>query len=72
MTKEEVTETLQNAVNSCEKLLGYAQEAYAAFRDGEHYLAWQILQKAQGYGFFDDEFYQNLILDFIRKEQSHV
>ena len=70
MTKEEVTEALQNAVNSCEELLSYAQEAYAAFRDDEHFLAWQILQKAHGYGFFDDEYHQSLILAFIRKEQE--
>lgn len=70
MNKTEVMDALLNAVQSCEELLSYAQEAYAAFRDGEHYLAWQILGKAKGYGYFDDEHHRQLILDFIRKEQK--
>lgn len=70
MNKEEVLTALLSAVESCEELLSYAQEAYAAFRDGEHYLAWQILQKAHGYGYFDDEHHQNMILDYINKERK--
>lgn len=70
MTREEVEEELKNAVEACETLLGLAQEAHFAFRDGEHYLAWQILQKAHGYGYFDDEYHQKMILDYIRASKK--
>lgn len=71
MTKEEIEEELRNAVEACETLHGLAQEAYWAFRDGEHYLAWQILQKSHGYGYFDDEYHQKMILDYIRDSKNH-
>lgn len=66
MTKETVTDALLSAVESCEALLQYAREAHAAFRDGEYELAWQILGKAKGYGFFDDDYHRNMIRQFIR------
>lgn len=70
MTKETVTDELFSAVESCVVLLKYAREAHAAFRDGEYELAWQILGKAKGYGFFDDDYHRNMIRQFIRKRKE--
>lgn len=72
MTKEEIEQQLLNAVESCESLLSYARQVYESFRDGEYELSWQILGKAIGYGFFDDEYHRELIRQYIkdRKEQK--
>ena len=67
MTKQEVTDELLNAVSQCEELLRYAQHAYAAFRDGEPELAWQILSKARGFGYFDDEYHMKIIRKYIKE-----
>lgn len=74
MTKEEITQELENAVNACETLLSLARQALWSFSDGDPELAWQILGKAIGYGFFDDEYHRKLIRQYIkdRKEQNNA
>lgn len=65
--EDEITQELQNAVESCENLLSIARQALWSFRDGDPELAWQILGKAVGYGFFDDEYHRNLIRQYIKE-----
>ena len=69
MNKQEVTDELLNAVSQCEALLSYAQQAYAAFRDGDPELAWQILSKARGFGYFDDEYHMKMIRKYIKENR---
>lgn len=73
MTKDEITQELKNAVEACENLLSLARQALWSFSDGDPELAWQILGKAQGYGFFDDDYHRKMIRKFIRnrKEQNN-
>ena len=70
MTKDEIEHELLNAVQACETVHSLAQQAYYAFHNGEHYLAWQILQKAHGYGYFDDEYHQKMILDYMKNHEN--
>lgn len=69
INKQEVTDELLTAVSQCKVLLNYAQQAYAAFRDGYPELAWQILSKARGFGYFDDEYHMKMIRKYIKENK---
>lgn len=67
--KEESAYELQscfaNAVEACETLLTKARELQALAQNEQWQSMLEVLKQAKGYGYFDDDFYRQLIQKHI-------
>jgi hypothetical protein len=64
---------LSSAVEACESLLEHAKDALYAAQDGDWERAAQHIKSAEGYGYFDDGYHHQMIMQHIyenRKEQE--
>ena len=68
---EFMVDFLRTACDSCAELLRLAQESYSAAKEGNWERAADIIKSAQGYGFFDDGYHHQMLIQYIKNRKQY-
>lgn len=68
---ELMVDFLRTAYDSCAELLRLAQESYSAAKEGNWEHAADVIKSAKGYGFFDDGYHHQMLIQHIKNRKQY-